>query len=215
MWIWLEEQRGGQRKCWSSSTPSSAPLHSSISWCSCTSSSLLLFFREPRCVEVRTLLVTILRNNTSFPESCPVGEPGGGWRLLPDADRFPPLHLPSPPSLASGPAPPRRSPAWRLRWWTGSLCWRGSPGASGQCQPVRPPPTWPPPTFCCPSWLRWRGPRRWGLWRVQSPDNDTQFSLGDPPGPSFLHFCSYPKIWWWVCITLESCQENGLWMSYF
>ena len=52
-------------------------------------------------------------------------------------------------------------------------------------------------------------------WRVQSPDNDTQFSLGDPPGPSFLRFCSYPKIWWWVCITLESCQENGLWMSYF
>ena len=86
---------------------------------------------------------------------------------------------------------------------------------SGQCQPVRPPPTWRHPTFCCPSWLRWRGPRRWGLWRVQSPDNDTQFSLGDPPGPSFLHFCSYPKIWWWVCITLESCQENGLWMSYF
>ena len=39
---------------------------------------VLWFFREPRCVEVRTLLVTILRNNTSFPDSCPVGEPGGG-----------------------------------------------------------------------------------------------------------------------------------------
>ena len=178
---------------------------------------VLWFFREPRCVEVRTLLVTILRNNTSFPDSCPVGEPGGGWRLLPDADRFPPLHLPSPPSLASGPAPPRRSPAWRLRWWTGSLCWRGSPGASGLLDSANQL-----------GHLQ-RGHRQhsaahhgWGgaghggeEWRVQSPDNDTQFSLGDPPGPSFLHFCSYPKIWWWVCITLESCQENGLWMSYF
>ena len=100
---------------------------------------LWCFFREPRCVEVRTLLVTILRNIilAIFQIHARVGS-----HVLDDASSamlivFLLFSFPSHSSSASGPSPPWRSPPLAPRCWTGSSCRRGSPGASGQCQPGR------------------------------------------------------------------------------
>ena len=99
---------------------------------------VLWFFREPRCVEVRTLLVTILRNIilAIFQIHARVGS-----HVLDDASAmlivFLLFSFPSHSSSASGPSPPWRSPPLAPRCWTGSSCRRGSPWASGQCQPGR------------------------------------------------------------------------------
>ena len=114
--------------------------------CSCTSPS---WWRccSGRQIVLRIFLVTILCNNINFPDSWPSNGAmgrllcgGGGvrrarwWmtRCWPSS-----TSSSAPPSSASGPSPPRRSPACCPRWWTGSSCWRGSPGASGQCWPGR------------------------------------------------------------------------------
>ena len=216
MWIWLEEQRGGQRKCWSSSTPSSAPLHSSSSWCSCTSSSWWCCGSSGSRGVLRWG-----RYSLQFYAIIPVFQNHARWgsQVVDDASSPMPivfLLFIFPRLRAQLLALHLRGGVPRGAFFDGlAVCAEEVPlgrlDSANQLGHLQ------------------RGHRQhsaahhgWGgaghggeEWRVQSPDNDTQFSLGDPPGPSFLHFCSYPKIWWWVCITLESCQENGLWMSYF
>ena len=147
----MEEQRGGQRKSNIVTLGSQAAIKKLLAeLCPITFQQLVVllhfivlvvlwFFREPRCVEVRTLLVTILRNIILEIFQIHVWV---GSHVLDDASSamlivFLLFSFPSHSSSASGPSPPWRSPPLAPRCWTGSSCRRGSPGASGQCQPGR------------------------------------------------------------------------------